>query len=346
MKRPSRSVAAPVPVLTRVRPILRKHPLTKAPQGIVTRIRIGDALLGLAQETCQPIEDGQDRLGEMWEKAHAFMNMRAQREIMRRNGTLMMNARSHMAEAASRLDDDEPWNDVASIQPGPTVEDEIDARLSTAWLEDRIAAMDHRTRCVVRGMLGMDGPTEHPDDLAERFSVTPSRIRMLLDDALEDLQVAWRAGLREANLLLTYGEPEIVWPPEQVPTPRIVASTPEPQRPACSPRYFDRVKCERGVLMVAGLRIARVGHDTYEIAGAGSMDADRVARMILDEIGEDEEALRSRRRSISRYDTAIADAMRWLMGGTSWPTLVANRILLPITIPASVDRRAVVTANG
>lgn len=336
MQRKIRSASAPVPVLARVRPILRKRPLIKSPQAVVTRIRIGDALLGLAEEACGMLDEGRDRLGEMWETAHAFMDVRAQREIMRRNGSVMVDARVHMADAVRRLEDGESWDDPASGTPEKTVEDEIDAKLAMRWLEDRIAAMDHRTACIVRGCLALDGATEDLGDLAKRFSITTNRIRMILDAALADLHTAWRAGLREANLLLTYGEPEIPPPPGEPPVRvRIVAAPPEGRS---SSRYFDRVRYDRGALLVAGLRIERVGHNAYRIDGEKLHDADGVASLILEAIGDDEGARKARRISISQRDTAISDAMRWQMVGTAWPTKVADRIFLPLRASVPADR--------
>lgn len=89
-------------------------------------------------------------------------------------------------------------------------------------------------------------------------------------------------------------------------------------------RYVD------GAILTYGLTIRRTGHDRYTIDDGDANTADEIAGRLIDAIGPDPDERESKRKAIANRDTAIADAMRWIVNGAAWPTQVHKRMLLPL----------------
>lgn len=325
--------AVATPLLRRVRQGVRRQPLVRAPYKVVKRVGIGDALLRLTMEACERLPDSMDHAGEMWMAAHTYMDRLAQRELLQPDGRLMRSARDHLAAIGEEADGEDHAHCTHPLTP----EEEIDARMAEAWLDHRLDDMDDRRRAVVRNGLGLDGPARTYESMAEQLSVSKQRVAQIMIQTASELQAAWRSEYRKAAFTLEFGD-EI---PEQL-APYVKPEAPAPQpRPVRKPltgiptTATKRVRIEKvtlvdGVMTAYGMRIVRTGHDAYMIDGVGPVTPDHVAQAILGRIGPDLHERQTKRLAVARRDTAIGDAMRWIIDGAAWPTPVRDRILLAI----------------
>jgi hypothetical protein len=338
------NLTRPAPViapLARTREPVRAKPLKRAPYRIVKRLRMEDALVELAVGACAQHAEDNERLGEMWEAAYDFMNRNAQRMVVQRSGPLMTSAR---AVLRMRLDEiPEESHDHLFAQPAPETADEVlNGKLATAWIEDRLTEMSGRDRCFMRNALGLDGTPVRAEEVAKAHNVSVSYYWLIVNRMVRDLNTAWRRDLRDANLLLEYGDTVIEAAAELVSDHQPVRRTRPPAPPsASSPSAFrcrhirkeaaHPVRCEDGVMTVHGVTIRRVGAERYVIGDGPAVDADEVARVVIGAIPDEAPDLKRYISMISRRDTAIADSIRWTMSKAAWPTPVARRLFLPLT---------------
>jgi hypothetical protein len=322
----------PIPVLTnRIRRDRRRQDRVRAEYKAVTRIAIQDALALLATEACARLEDGRDHLGAMWEAAHAYMIEHAQRMTLQAEGGVMEGAR----RALSTIVPDETCDDEFHPAQVRTPEQEIDSRLAEEWLTRSIDSLEPRRRAIMRQRLGINDADD--DELIEGMerAISKQRISQIGVSAERRLSRSWRSDLEKSIRLLDPDHDRAVAALAEIATRTSVRkvsvaaekrSTERVEEPGST--TIRRTRPPQHVLLVCGIAITRIGHDSYAVEGCGILDADGVGALIHG-VAE-ERQVTNVNAMLTRRDLWIANGYRGARRGAQWPHPVGDVPRLPL----------------
>lgn len=296
--------------------------------GLVTKMTKDKAALNLAFDQANKHSEGQQHLGCLWEEAQSFIAKRSRTDALQRGGSIVHEARLHLERISLEEKELPAW----PTRSPQTPEDELEKKLRHEWLLRQLERLPDLQRLVVENIFGMEHNPATLTVIARRINVSVDYVRQILDKTMTSLQKAWVADLRDANLILQYGSNPCIPPP-------VPSSAPLPAKPIGKNKSrkttrdpYSAARCRDGVIFVNGILIRRIGNEAYAIDGKGPVGPADVAEKINSAIGNDNAQRLRRRVWMAKYDTDIADEMKALVDGPTWPTPLLNRRTLPLRI--------------
>lgn len=313
--------------MSRTRKLVPDHLLQNARPKPVTKVPLAMVVLELSLAEARRRPEGSEILGPLWEAMWHQVNHEDRGPLLQRNGTRIEKLRAH----AESLQICEPSCQDWPCREPATPKDEVDEALAERWLFDELDKLADRDREIVANGLGLHGNARSPKDMSIRLGITDERVRQILREQVEALRRAWRANMVDAALALERGPVERVEIPSAPgPFARSPAAAPGPKRAKqFSPAML--VSSADGGMRVDGILVRRIDHEAYTLAGGTTrLNADEVAAALRGVMAYDARNVGRMIKAVSRRDSAIGDALRWMHDGPCWPTAASKRVLLPL----------------
>jgi DNA-directed RNA polymerase specialized sigma24 family protein len=291
-------------------------------------------------------------IGAAWEAARRISPSACRREWVHRDaGAMSVMTRQARDAAMGAFDehcDDPPcWTPSLSDTP----HDRLERDLRIGWLTAAIEGLPDAHAEMLSLHLGLDDAPRTQVEIADAYGLSHTRVGQIVANAVVRLNRAWRRDMEQAEMVLSgivvlpldfeplsvkqsakdvqaaLGvKPRSPKPPVQPVKPRRVPAsflTPPPKKERRS-----RVKLWGGGVSVYGHVVERVGEGVYRLKDGVEVDADGAARILCDLLGRESEEARGCHRILCKYDTYLADAMKDLVHGPSWPTPGKDRRVL------------------